>query len=187
MNTYILAIMMVVMSITGVQAQRLIKGQNGFEVSVGFLSDMKLFRNDFYVQAGMTINGKNGSHQLWAVEFSRKKHEFENDAIPVETYSGEGGYSFVLLGDWSKNISLNMGITGVAGYEVINKSKKLLPSGAVIQNKDSFIYGGGLRLSLETYLSDHVVMLVQGRTKAVWGTSLERFRPSAGVGIRYIF
>nr|WP_236854337.1 conjugal transfer protein TraO [Chryseobacterium sp. MEBOG07] len=30
-------------------------------------------------------------------------------------------------------------------------------------------------------------MLVQGRTKAVWGTSVERFRPSAGIGIRYIF
>lgn len=80
-----------------------------------------------------------------------------------------------------------MGVTGVVGYEVFNRNEPLLPNGAIIQNKDSFIYGGGLRLSLETYLGDHLVMLVQGRTKVVWGTSVERFRPSAGVGLRYIF
>jgi hypothetical protein len=187
MNRYILAIMMVVTSITGLQAQRLIKGQKGFEVSAGLISDKKAVHDYFYLQAGMTINGKNGGYQLWAVEYSHKKHEFENYAIPVETYGAEGGYSFALLSDWSKNISLNIGITGVAGYEVINRGERVLPNGSVIQNKDSFIYGGGLRLSLETYLSDHVVMLVQGRTKAVWGTSVERFRPSAGIGIRYIF
>lgn len=187
MNKYILAIMMVVMSITRLQAQRLIKGQKGFEISVGLVSHKKLLHDDFYLQAGMTVNGKNGGYQLWAVEYTHTKHGFENYAIPVETYSGEGGYSFVLLGDWSKNISLNMGITGVAGYEVINRGERVLPNGAVIQNKDRFIYGGGLRLSLDTYLGDHFVMLVQGRTKAVWGTSVERFRPSAGVGIRYIF
>ena len=187
MNRYILTIMMVVMSITGVHAQRLMKGQKGFEATIGLILDKKSQHDDFYVQAGMTSNGKNGGYQLWAVEYSRKKHEFENYVIPVETYSAEGGYSFMLLGDWSKNISLNLGVTGVLGYEVFNQSERLLPNGAVIQNKDRFIYGGGARLSLETYLGDHLVMLIQGRTKAVWGTSVERFRPSVGVGLRYIF
>lgn len=187
MNRYFLTIIMVVVSVTALQAQRLIKGQKGFEANIGLISDKKSLHDEFYIQAGMTINGKNGRYQLWAVEYCRKKYEFENYVIPVETYSAEGGYSFVLFGDWSKNISLNMGITGVAGYEVINRNERLLSNGGVIQNKDSFIYGGGLRLSLETYLGNHLVMLVQGRTKAVWGTSLENFRPSAGLGVRYIF
>lgn len=187
MNKYILAIMMVVVSTTGIYAQRLIKGQKGFEATIGLISDKKPLHDYFYLQAGMTINGKNGGYQLWAVEYSHKKHEFENYVFPVETYSAEGGYSVVLLGDHAKNISLNLGITGILGYEVINRSERLLPDGAVIQNKDSFIYGGGLRLSLETYLGDHLVMLIQGRTKAVWGTSVERLRPSAGIGLRYIF
>ncbi|MCT2561802.1 conjugal transfer protein TraO [Chryseobacterium herbae] len=178
---------MVIVSTTGIYAQRMLKGQKGFEATIGLIPNKKSLHDEFYVQAGMTINGKKGSYQLWAVEYSHKKHEFENYVIPVETYSMEGGYSFVLLGDWSKNISLNMGVTAVAAYEVINRGEPLLPNGAVIRNKDSFIYGGGLRLSLETYLGDHLVMLVQGRGKAVWGTSVENFRPSAGVGLRYIF
>jgi hypothetical protein len=187
MNKYIITMIMVVVSTTGMYAQRLIKGQKGFEATIGLISDKKPLHDYFYIQAGMTINGKNGKYQLWAIEYSRKKHKFEIHVIPVETYAAEGGYSFVLLGDHAKNISFNLGVTGVAGYEVINGSEPLLPSGAVIQNKDSFIYGGGLRLSLETYLGDHLVMLVQGKAKAVWGTSVERFRPSAGVGLRYIF
>jgi hypothetical protein len=187
MKIYVYTIIMLMVNTTSIYAQRLIKGQKGFEASIGLISDKKPLHDFFYMQAGMTINGKNGNYQLWAVEYSHKNHEFENYTIPVETWSVEGGYSFVLLGDWAKNISLNMGIIAVAGYEIINQGENALPNGAVIQNKDSFIYGGGLRLSLETYLNDHVVMLVQGRTKAVWGTSVERFRPSAGIGLRYIF
>lgn len=187
MNTYIFTMLMLLISTTSATAQRMIKGQKGFEATIGLNSDKKPIREYFYVQAGMTINGRNGSYQLWAFEYARKKHEFESFAIPVETYTIEGGYSFVLLGDWRKYVSLNFGLTGLAGYEVINKSENLLANGAVIQNKDGFLYGGALRLSLEAYLTDHILLLVQGKTKAVWGTSLEKIRPSLGVGIRYIF
>lgn len=187
MKTYLFTILMLIVSTISLYAQRLIKGQKGFEASIGLISDKKPMHDFFYIQAGMTINGKNGNYQLWAIEYSHKNHEFESYSVPIETYTADVGYSFVLLGDWAKNISLNLGLTGVVGYEVINKSERTLPNGAVIQNEDRFIYGGALRLSLETYLNDHIVMLVQGRTKAVWGTSVERFRPSAGIGLRYIF
>lgn len=178
---------MLILNITAIYAQRLIKGQKGFEVSTGMIAAKKPLHDGFYVQAGMTINAKNGNYQFWAVEYTHKKHQFERFSIPVETYSAQGGYSFVLLGDWAKNISLNLGIGGVAGYEVINNGENILPNGAVIQNEDSFIYGGVVQLLLETYLNDHFVMLLQGKTKAVWGTSVEKIRPSAGLGLRYIF
>nr|WP_254640271.1 conjugal transfer protein TraO [Chitinophaga sp. GbtcB8] len=32
-----------------------------------------------------------------------------------------------------------------------------------------------------------MVFLVQGRVKALWGTSREQFRPSAGIGLRVNF
>ncbi|PIF45335.1 conjugative transposon protein TraO [Chryseobacterium sp. 52] len=187
MYKYLVAIIIVVLSTTGVSAQRLMRGQKGFEISMGLISDKRSLHDNFYVQAGMTINEKRGNYQLWAVEYARKKHEFETYIIPVESYLAEGGYSICLLGDRAKNISLNLGVTGLLGYETINRGESSLPNGAVIQDKNSFIYGGGVRLSLETYLTDHFVLLLQGRVKGIWGTSVEQFRPSAGVGIRYIF
>lgn len=173
--------------IAPVDAQRLLPGQKGMELGVGLISDKKPVRDYFYVYAGMTINGRNGNYKIWAFEYSRKKHEFEKIAIPVETYTVEGGYSFCLLGDWQKNISLNTGLTAIGGYETVNRSKSLLANGAVIRSSDHFIYGAGIRISLETYLGNHLVMVLQGRTKFILATSVERFRPSAGVGLRYIF
>ncbi|WP_228448182.1 MULTISPECIES: conjugal transfer protein TraO [unclassified Chryseobacterium] len=60
-------------------------------------------------------------------------------------------------------------------------------NGAVINNKDQFVYGGGGRLTLETYLGNRFVFFLQGKTKYILGTSMERFRPTIGVGLRYIF
>lgn len=178
---------MVLISVSGIYAQRLITGQKGFEVSFGTISGKRPLHDDYYIQTGMTINGKKGNYQLWAIEYASKRHEFQRYDIPVETYSAEGGYSFSMLSDRAKVISLSFGMTGLVGYEVINKSEGTLPNGAVIQNENSFIYGASIRLSLETYLNDHFVFLLQGRVKGIWGTSLEQFRPSAGIGIRYIF
>jgi hypothetical protein len=99
----------------------------------------------------------------------------------------EGGYSFYLFADIRKNISLNAAITGLIGYETINRGNDILYDGAKILNEENFIYGAVGKLSLETYLSDHFVLLVQARAKVLWGASLEQLRPSTGIGLRYNF
>ncbi|WP_204350414.1 conjugal transfer protein TraO, partial [Klebsiella pneumoniae] len=71
------------------------------------------------------------------------------------------GYSFFLLGDARKNIALNLGITGVFGYETINKGEPMLNDGAKLLSDDNFIYGAGGRLTFETYLSDRFVLVLQ--------------------------
>ncbi|RLJ75114.1 conjugal transfer protein TraO [Pedobacter alluvionis] len=187
MNRIIFTIVLLTVGNTILYGQRLIRGQKGFEVTAGFVSKEQSIHSNFYIQAGMTINGKNGNYQLWSAEYSRRTHEFEGYPIPVETILAEGGYSFSLVGDRAKNISLNLGISGVVGYEIINNSKNTLPNGALIEAEDAFVYGAGGRLSLETYLTDHIVLLVQGRAKAIWGTSAGHFRPAAGIGLRYQF
>ncbi len=88
-------------------------------------------------------------------------------------------------GEW--NITLNGGLTGVGGYEYVNKGDSVLVDGGVLQNKNQFVFGTGGRLSLEAYLSDRIVFMLQGRIKVLWGTDLERFRPSTGVGLRFNF
>ena len=174
------------MGITIAQAQRMLPKQKGLEVSAGVLSDDKI-GNDYYINLAMTINGKKGNYQFWALEYTHQYHSYKDLHIPQETYTAEGGYSLFLLGDARKNITLNAGITGVIGYEAINRGEAMLDDGAKIVSEDNFIYGAGGRLTFETYLSDRFVLVLQGRTKVLWGTDMKQFRPSAGVALRFNF
>lgn len=186
MKKYIYTVMLVLTGITASQAQRMLPKQKGLEVNAGVLSNDKI-GNDYYINVAMTVNGKNGNYQLWALEYTHQYYQYKDLRIPQETYITEGGYSFFLLGDARKNVTLNAAITGVIGYETINRGEEILHDGAKILSGDNFIYGAGGRLSLETYLSDRFVLLLQGRTKVLWGTDLEQFRPSAGIGLRFNF
>ena len=186
MKKYIYTMMLVMMSIMALKAQRMLPGQKGLEVSTGVLSNNKT-GNDYYINLGLTKHGKKGNYQVWAAEYTHRYLCYKEILIPQETYTAEGGYSFLLFGDARKNITLNAGITAVAGYEGINRGESILYDGAKLISNDRFIYGAGGRLSFETYLSDHLVLLLQGRTKILWGTDLGRFRPSAGAGLRFNF
>lgn len=186
MKKYIYTAMFILIGFTIAQAQRMLPKQKGLEVNAGTLSDDHPDRN-YYLNIGMTVNAKNGNYQLWALEYTQQYDEYKDFRLPQETYTAEGGYSFLLLGDARKNISLNTAITGVLGYESINHGEALLYDGAKILTEDNFIYGAGGRLTIETYLSDRFVLILQGRTKVLWGTDLEQFRPSAGVGLRFNF
>jgi hypothetical protein len=186
MKKYIYTVMLALMGITATQAQRMLPKQKGLEVSAGVLSNDKI-GNDYYINVSMTVNGKNGNYQFWALEYTHQYHSYKDLRIPQETYTAEGGNSFFLLGDARKNITLNAGISGVIGYETINRGEAMLDDGAKIVNEDNFIYGAGGRLTFETYLSDRFVLVLQGRTKVLWGTDMKQFRPSAGVGLRCNF
>lgn len=168
-------------------AQRLLPGQKGLELSAGIVSGRKPMHDFLFARVGMTINKRKGNYQFLAVEYNHKKKVFETIGIPIETYTLEGGYILYVLGDWRKTFSVNLGLFAVGGYEVINKSNKLLSNGALILNDDRFVYGGGMNLSIETYLGDRVIILLRGHAKYLLGTSVEHVRPGLGLGIRYIF
>ncbi|MEG1026721.1 MAG: conjugal transfer protein TraO [Flavobacterium sp.] len=186
MKQIIYTVLMVSLTITAAQSQRMLPKQKGLEINTGVLSNDKI-GNDYYINIGMTVNGKNGNYQLWALEYTQQYHDYKDLRIPQETYTVEGGYGFFLLGDACKNITINAAITGVVGYENINRGESMLYDGAKILSEDYFIYGAGGRLTFETYLSDRFLIILQGRTKVLWSTDLQQFRPSAGVGFRFNF
>ena len=74
MKKYIYTVMLFFITITVTQAQRMLPKQKGLEVSTGILSNYKI-GNDYYINIGMTVNGKNGNYQLWALEYT---HQFQN-------------------------------------------------------------------------------------------------------------
>ncbi|WET69067.1 conjugal transfer protein TraO [Sphingobacterium sp.] len=185
MRILITIVILTVVSIMNLNAQRLLPGQKGIEVSTGMLAG-KVNQN-YFVNLALTVQSKHGNYWIWAGEYTKQNSMYKNWQLPIESYTGEIGYIFNFLSDPQKVISLNGGLMAIGGYETINHGSTALQDGGVILNKDSFIYGVGGRLSLETYLSDRFVILVQGRAKAFWGTDLKELRPSAGIGLRLNF
>ncbi|MFH6987927.1 conjugal transfer protein TraO [Flavobacterium collinsii] len=169
-----------------VQAQRMLPKQKGLEINTGTL-DFENPAQNCYFNIGLTINARGGNYQILALEYVLEHSIYKQLKIPKETYTAQGGYNIYLLGDAARNISLNTAMTGIIGYETINNGTAVLSDGAKILSEENFIYGLGSRLSLETYLSDHFVFLLHASVKLFWGTSLEQFRPSTGLGLRYNF
>lgn len=186
MKQIIYTVLMVLLTITTTKAQRMLPDQKGLELSTGSLSNEKI-GTDYYIGVSMTINGRKGNYQVWGLEYSQKNHGYKSIKVPQQTITAEGGKSFFLLGDAQKNIALNFGLTGIVGYEKINSGEQILYDGAKMLNEDNFVYGAAARLSLETHLSDHVILLLQCKIKILWNTDMDQFRPSVGTGIRYNF
>lgn len=185
MSKYIIAVMLAVLSITATKAQRLTPKQKGLEINADMLS--KEISDNYYLNLTLTVNGQHGGYWIWSAEYTHQLADYRTVQIPLEDYTGEIGYSLQLLSDTRKTVTLNAGLTAVAGYESINRGEAILYDGSKLLDGDNFIYGACGRLSFETYLSDRFVLLLQGRTKVLWGTDLKQFRPSAGAGLRFNF
>lgn len=177
---------MVLLTVTVVHSQRMLPKQRGIEISAGISSNAKI-GTDYYINTMMTINAKKGNYQLWGFEYSQKQHSYKSIRIPQETFTTQGGFSFLLFGDVQRNFTMNLGLTGIVGYERLNHGETMLYDGAKMISENNFIYGAAGRLTLETYLSDQIVLSIQGRTKMYWNTDLEQFRPSLGLGLRFNF
>lgn len=177
--------MLTVVSIVKLNAQRLVPGQKGIEVSTGLLA-AKVNQN-YFLNLVLTVQSKHGNYWICGAEYAKQNSSYKTWRLPIETYTGEIGYIFNFLSDSQKLISLNGGLLAIGGYETINRGDSTLQDGGIILNNDNFIYGVGGRLTLETYISDRFVILIQGKAKAFWGTDVKVFRPSAGIGLRFNF
>src|SRR5690606_23502424 len=136
MIKYIFAVVLAVLSIAAAQAQRMMPQQKGLEVNAGMLS--KEISDNYYLNLTVTVNGKNGSYWIWSAEYTHQFSGYRDIQIPLETYTGEIGYSLQLLGDSRKTFTLNAGLTAVGGYETINRSEAMLYDGSKILDEDNF-------------------------------------------------
>ncbi|WP_343657900.1 conjugal transfer protein TraO [Chryseobacterium sp.] len=185
MKKYIIFLVLAIMSIP-LYAQRMVYKQKSLEINTGLLNADRIGK-DFYLNLTLNSFAKHGNYWIWGLEYQKKTADYKTWSIPLEDFLGEVGYSIKLLSDSRKFITLNGGVTGVAGFKSVNKGDSLLMDGGVLKNQSGFVYGTAGRLSLETYLSDRIVFMLQGRVRVLWGTDLERFRPSSGIGLRFNF
>lgn len=107
--------------------------------------------------------------------------------IPLAQYTGEAGYYYNFLSTPGKTVFLNAGLSGLLGYERVNGGKRMLEDGAVLQESESFIYGGFVTLEAEAYLSDCTVLAFQLRERILWGSAAGHFHTQYGIALKYIF
>ena len=104
----------------------------------------------------------------------------------MQQFTAEGGYYLNFLSDHQKTFFLSAGPSALAGYETSNRGNKLLLDGSTLLSKDAFVYGGALTLKLETDLTDRMVLLLNVREWALFGSSIRTFQSQVGIGMKFI-
>lgn len=167
-------------------AQRYLSGMKGVELRGGFAGGSKSPVNWY---TGFVVSGytKRANHWVAGAEYLLKNYDYRGTAIPRAQFTAEGGYYLKILSDPSKTFFLSIGGSALAGYETVNRGKRLLHDGSTLLAKDAFVYGGALTLELESYVTDRIMLLAHVRERVLWGSSLGKFTTQFGLGVRFIF
>ena len=165
-------------------AQRLLPGQKAIAINMETFSNHQVSKN-YSIGLEFSTNHIRGNYHFWRTEYQRRTSTYKETKLPIETFLAAGGYSFYVLGLPSKRINLNTAIEATGGYQLINNNNRLLADGAEIKNESGFVYGAGGRLSIETYLTNTIIIYLHGKAQYIWGTKYNQFRPSAGIGLRF--
>ena len=171
-------------------AQRDLPGQTGIQFTTGgvnhFLSWKSGGERHYFTSLAFTHTNRNRTCWLYGLDYQIKEYTYENKAIPKAQFTGELGYFIPVLWDKGRNVCLRIGLSALGGFETVNRGTSLLPDGATVTNGDCFIYGGGLTAAFETYLTDRVMLLLQVKERALFGTDAGNFHTQIGLGVRFV-
>ncbi len=171
-------------------AQRTLPGMQGLQITGGMVDGIWSKDNNnesgYYFGTAMATYGKNSNKWVFGAEYLRRNYAYENGCIPVEQFTGEGGFYYNFLSSPGKAVCFSIGASALAGYETVNRGEKLLDDGATLQNDDGFVYGGVITLEMESYLTDRIVLLLTGRERMLQGTTIGHFHAQFGIGLKFI-
>ena len=175
---------------TQASAQRDLPGQTGLQLTTGsvnrFLSWKSGGECHYFTSLALTRANRNHTHWLFGVDYLQKDYTYEREVIPKAQFTGEIGYFIPVFSDRGRNVCLRVGLSALGGYEVVNWGESLLPDGSRLTDEDNFIYGGALTLELSAYVTDKIVLLVNGRQRVLFGGDCGKFHTQVGVGIRFM-
>ena len=183
MKNIILVISLIMLTVT-VQAQRRLPGQQGLQATIGKVDGLS--GKSIHAGASLSKFTKNKHRWSYGVEFLCKKSQYNAQYIPVEQFTGEAGYYRTFLSDGGKTFFLSLGISGMAGYEAVNKDKSLLNDGSAVMSKSGFLIGGALSFEMEAYIIDHIILVAGFRQRFLPTSNVNRFHNQLGIGIKFI-
>ena len=173
---------------TAVQAQRLVPGQKGLEVSasVPIVKGKSLFKpDDFGLTLSLSHYLKRGKYTFVSAGYEQQALSYRSYQVPLRDYLLQMGYAHPLLSDKGKNVFFYLGASAVAGYEDINKGEKLLPDGANLLDGSRWVYGAGLHTSVELFLTDRIIVGGKAQLRYLFNSDVLRLRPTLSLGLRY--
>ena len=184
MKRILLLMVLCLAVISQAQAQRYFPNLVGVQLKGGLVDGAN--KEDF--SFGVAINTYTYSAHQWVfgAEYLQKKHDYKDVRIPIEQYTLDVGYYYTVFVLPSRNFYLLGGLSGMGGYERVNKGKKLLFDGASIENEDTFLYGGAVTAELETFLSDKFILTLTARERVLFGSTTGRFHFQLSAGVRFI-
>ena len=169
-------------------AQRCLPKMQGIEVKANMADGFKLGGNDggYSLGAAISTYTKGGNKWVFGGEYLLKNKPYKEKKIPVAQFTAEGCYYLKVLSDARKMLFVYAGASALAGYETVNWGDKVLYDGAMLHDKDAFIYGGALTLDVEFSLADWIALLANLRERCLWGGDTRKFHTQFGVGIKFI-
>jgi len=175
---------------TAVQAQRLVPGQKGLEVSasVPIVKGKSLFKqDDFGLTLSLSHYLKHGKYTFVSAGYEQQALSYRSYQVPLRDYLVQMGYAHPLLSDKGKNVFFYLGTSAVAGYEDINKGEKLLPDGAKLLDGSRWVYGAGLHTSVELFLTDRIIVSGKAQLRYLFNSDVHKLRPTLSLGLHYQF
>jgi len=166
-------------------AQRYLPGMRGLQLTTGTVNGLNP-RERFHAGIAFSQYTKHANRWVVGFEYLEKRFPYKELYVPQSQFTIDAGHYFKFLSDPRKTFFASLGASAMAGYETINRDKKLLPDGATINNADAFLYGGALTLEFETYLTDRFVLLANIRERLLMGTSLGKLNTQFGIGLKII-
>jgi hypothetical protein len=166
------------------QAQRRLHGQQGLQMTIGKVDGFS--KNSIHTGVALSRFTKNSHQWTFGAEYLRKKLPYEKQLVPVEQFTVEGGYYRTVLSDFTKTFFVSAGISGMAGYELVNRDKPLLHDGSTVVSKSKFLFGGAISFEIETYLSDGIVLLTGFRQRILPGSTVNKFHNQLSIGLKFI-
>ena len=169
-------------------AQRCLPKMQGIEVRANMVDGFNPGGNDGGYSLGTALSTytKGGNKWVFGGEYLLKNKPYKEEKIPVAQFTAEGGYYLKVLSDARKMLFVYAGASALAGYETVNWGDKVLPDGALLRDKDAFIYGGALTLDVEFYVADRIALLANLRERCLWGNSTGHFHTQFGLGVKFI-
>ena len=189
MRKYIAMILASLALFTGqAHGQRCQPKMQGIEVRANLADGFNPGGNDrgYSLGAVLSTYTKGGNKWVFGGEYLLKNKPYKEEKIPVAQFTAEGGYYLKVLSDARKMLFVYAGASALAGYETVNWGDKVLPDGALLRDKDAFIYGGALTLDVEFYVADRIALLANLRERCRWGNSTGHFHTQFGLGVKFI-
>lgn len=169
-------------------AQRLLPSQGGLELWGGVpVQERGMFTDgSFNAGIGCMKYLKHYHYYHFGANYSRQHYRYGDMKVPVRDYLADGGVMFHLLSTLGKAFLVYGGAYATLGYEEVNGGSRLLPDGARLNARNRFVYGSGVQLSLEGFVTDNLVLFARARGHFLGGTDLDLFHPALNFGIRII-